>query len=361
MGIKKNQSKKRNEKKSKSFVKEVSETPDEDHITLYPISKEMLDQESSEQINLRMKNALEFAFFSLEREEKREQNLVNKAGMLLGIVSTVFTLLLMATPVLMEHSYIPDYMLSYFYKTFFVLVTPAIVCILLAFFIGTGSMENGKKFFQEIEKNKKDYICQSHYDNKKIDLLNKAQTVKKYCNGIRFFLLCISLFLLVLAVSMSLPTMEKSSEEGFAADREVSAIDGTLGDYVYPNLIDAKFRLNECSYHLKSKDKVFDPTNFYDIGFIEQYVKDGKDTAQFIRRSFGLALAHLEMAREQIDRATSLFRYSRNLTPKSRRKIEKELYDCEKRYADLKILSLGIGVRLEKYPVEKTESEDQNE
>lgn len=342
---------KRVEKKPKFIVKETSVTKSDSQNDLVSDDVAILTQDSAEQINLRTKNALEFAIFSFEREEKDEQNLINKVGLSLGVVSTVLTLLLMATPVMMERNYIADGDIAFFYKHFPMEATCCVLCLWLALFFDFGvNQKNGKEFLTEIENDRDNYVFQSQYDNKRIEILAKAQSGKQRNNLFRFFLLGIGMFSFVLAFKKCLPILipDGTSIGDVVGDNEFMPIENIIDDFVYPNLNDAESRLKECAFALKVENDVFNPL----VGAEEQTSLE----SDYIRHCYGFAIAHLKMVREQLDRATLLFRESRNLRAKDRRSLEEELYGCEKRYADLKKLSLGIGVWIEGRPeIEKTE------
>ena len=63
---------------------------------------ETFETQAEEQFALRMGNVKDFAKFSYELEEKREQSIVNQTGQMLTAFSVTSATILMAVPILIE-------------------------------------------------------------------------------------------------------------------------------------------------------------------------------------------------------------------------------------------------------------------
>ena len=69
----------------------------ENEEAISPENNKMPDPDSREQTALRLKNVVEFAQFSYELEDKREQSLITQSGQMLTAFSVTSAALLMAS------------------------------------------------------------------------------------------------------------------------------------------------------------------------------------------------------------------------------------------------------------------------
>lgn len=149
------------------------------------------DLQSEEQVSLRLKNVAEFARFSFELEEKREQSVVHQTGQMLTAFSVTSAVVLMLVPLLLEHTCLPNRLILFSAGVALALILAGMafaVCSQWRFKYET--MLDGKKLLQKIEEAKEKHMRQFQYDYQWIDQLEKIQVSKmenddKRCSLIR--------------------------------------------------------------------------------------------------------------------------------------------------------------------------------
>ena len=164
-------------------------------------NNKMPDPESIEQTALRLKNVVEFAKFSYELEDKREQSLINQSGQMLTAFSVTSAALLMAIPVLIEYTDINKHMVL---TTAGIVLGLMIISMVLAMIsqwrFKYATMMNGEELLQKIEADKTHHVYQSQYDYQWVDQLTVIQNSKKKNNDKRYMLINISMIAFFAAV-----------------------------------------------------------------------------------------------------------------------------------------------------------------
>lgn len=181
--------------------KEIEGSENEAAISLE--NNKMPDPESREQTALRLKNVVEFAKFSYELENKREQSLINQSGQMLTAFSVASAALLMAIPILIEHTVINKHM---------VLMTAGIVLALMIISMAFAmvsqwrfrydTMMNGEELLHKIEADKDHHVYQLQYDYQWVDQLTVIQNSKKKNNDKRYILINLSMIAFFAAVAV---------------------------------------------------------------------------------------------------------------------------------------------------------------
>lgn len=169
--------------------------------TINTVNDDITDPESKEQIELRLSNIVEFAKFSYELEDKREQSLINQAGQMLTAFSVASAALLMAVPILIEHTAIPRHMVLT--STGIVLVFMIISMVLAVvsqWRFRYATMMNGEELLRKIEADKSHHVYQSQYDYQWVDQLKVMQDSKKKNNDKRYMLIQASMIVFFVAV-----------------------------------------------------------------------------------------------------------------------------------------------------------------
>lgn len=157
---------------------------------------------SIEQETLRMKNVAEFAKFSFELEEKREQSVINQAGQMLMAFSVTSVAELMAVPILIEHTNLPDCMILFssgLILTF--LLASMTLAIISQWRFHYKTMFNGKELLQRVEADVYRHAFQPQYDFQWILQLSAIQESKKKNNDIRCNLIQASMIAFFVAVA----------------------------------------------------------------------------------------------------------------------------------------------------------------
>ena len=174
----------------------------ENEEAISPENNKMPDPDSREQTALRLKNVVEFAQFSYELEDKREQSLITQSGQMLTAFSVTSAALLMAIPILIEHTDINKHM---------VLTTAVIVLALMIISMVFAmvsqwrfkyiTMMNGEELLQKIEADKSHHLFQPQYDYQWVDQLKAIQDSKKKNNDKRYLLIHASMIVFFAAVA----------------------------------------------------------------------------------------------------------------------------------------------------------------
>ena len=174
----------------------------ENEEAISPENNKMPDPDSREQTALRLKNVVEFAQFSYELEDKREQSLITQSGQMLTAFSVTSAALLMAIPILIEHTDINKHM---------VLTTAVIVLALMIISMVFAmvsqwrfkyvTMMNGEELLQKIEADKTHHVYQPQYDYQWVNQLTVIQNSKKKNNDKRYILINISMIAFFAAVA----------------------------------------------------------------------------------------------------------------------------------------------------------------
>ena len=164
-------------------------------------ANESQDPDSAEQITLRMKNIVEFAKFSFDLEEKREQSLINQSGQMLTAFSVTSAALLMAAPVFLEYTSISrlNILISAGIVLFFMLVSMVLAVIAQWRFEYT-TMMNGEELLHKIEEDPDNHVFQAQYDYQWVNQLEEIQDSKKQNNDKRYKLIRASMVMFFVAV-----------------------------------------------------------------------------------------------------------------------------------------------------------------
>lgn len=159
------------------------------------------DPQSKEQTELRTKNLVEFAKYSFELEEKREQSLINQSGMLLTAFSVSSALLLMAVPILIEHTSIPKGKILLFAGiALFLMLVSMLLAVISQWRFRYVTMMNGEELLKKVEEHLESHVFQSQYDYQWIDQLKNIQNSKKKNNDRRYHFVHASMIAFLLSI-----------------------------------------------------------------------------------------------------------------------------------------------------------------
>lgn len=160
------------------------------------------DPQSKKQIKLRMKNVVNFAKFSFELEEKREQSLVNQSGQMLTAFSVVSAAILMAVPILIDYTSVSKRIILI---SAGITLAPMLLSMALALLsrwrFSYVTMITGQELLQKIEANANNHVYQYQYDYQWLDQLANIQNSKKKNNDIRGILIYASMIVFFYAVA----------------------------------------------------------------------------------------------------------------------------------------------------------------
>lgn len=165
-------------------------------------NKETPDPQSKKQITLRLKNVVDFAKFSFELEEKREQGLVNQSGQMLTAFSVVSAAILMAVQILIDCEIVSKRIILI---SAGVTLAPMFLSMALALLsrwrFSYVTMITGQELLQKIEANANNHVYQYQYDYQWLDQLANIQNSKKKNNDIRGILIYASMTVFFYAVA----------------------------------------------------------------------------------------------------------------------------------------------------------------
>ena len=161
-----------------------------------------IDPQSQEQVHLRAKNMVEFAKFSYELEEKREQSLIEQSSQMLTAFSVASAALLMAVPIILEYTCIAKrkILLSAGLVLLFMLIS-MVLAVISQWRFKYKTMMNGDELLQKIEADANDHVYQAQYDYQWIDQLKEIQESKKKNNDKRYRLIHASMVFFFVATS----------------------------------------------------------------------------------------------------------------------------------------------------------------
>jgi len=155
-------------------------------------SVETTESMSLEQKNRLYENAMEFARFSFELEEKREQSLINQSIQMLTAFAVTSVALLMAIPVFIECATISRDVFLFSACLIFILMLISMAPAMLSRWrFKYRTMIDGKEFLNHLKSQEKEQQWQ--YDWQWIDQLSKIQRSKKKNNDIQVRLIKISM------------------------------------------------------------------------------------------------------------------------------------------------------------------------
>ena len=164
-------------------------------------SENELNLQSTEQTLLRTKNVVEFAKFSYELEEKREQSLLSQSGHLLTLFSVSSAILFTTVPVLLSYTnFDTGRILLFSGISLSILLVSMLLAVISQWRFGYETMMNGEELLQKIKENINSYAYQSHYDYQWIDQLKLIQDSKKKNNDKRYKLINASMILFFIAI-----------------------------------------------------------------------------------------------------------------------------------------------------------------
>ncbi len=180
--------------------KQKSKTTQEANQTI--ISDNAPDPQSEEQITLRLKNIVEFAKFSYELEEKREQSLINQSGQMLTAFSVASATILMAVPVLIEHTCISKCMILISAGvTLALMLLSMVLAVISQWRFKYTTMMTGEELLQKVESDMDNHVYQSQYDYQWLNQLKEIQVSKKKNNDKRYRLIHASMIVFFAAVA----------------------------------------------------------------------------------------------------------------------------------------------------------------
>lgn len=169
---------------------------------LMNVADETPDPESEEQITLRLKNIVEFAKFSYELEEKREQSLINQSGHMLTAFSIASAAILMAAPFLLEYTSLSKRMIILTAGIVIVFIVISMVLALISQWrFKYTTMMNGEELLKKVEKDVNNHVFQFQYDYQWLDQLKEIQNSKKENNDKRYKLIHASMVVFFIAVA----------------------------------------------------------------------------------------------------------------------------------------------------------------
>lgn len=148
-----------------------------------------------------MQNVAAFGKFSFELEEKREQSLITQSGHLLTVLSILTAAILMALPLLIDHTIIPQ---SQILAASGIVLAPLIVsivlCVITQWRFGYQTMMNATAFQEKISADLKSYPSQAQYDFQWCNQLSEIQDSRKKNNDTRVKLIKGAICSLLLSV-----------------------------------------------------------------------------------------------------------------------------------------------------------------
>lgn len=153
-----------------------------------------------------MKNSVAFAKLSFDLEERREQSLISQSNSMLTAFSLYSAALLMAIPILIVHSPVPDHqILSCALLVFIPIVASLFLTLLAQWRYRYQTMQTGDVFRLEIENNLNAYKYQYQYDYQMIQQLTIVQNSKIKINNkrLRFIQAAMVLFLISCGILVS--------------------------------------------------------------------------------------------------------------------------------------------------------------
>ena len=152
---------------------------------------------------LRMEYAKELGKFSLELEEKREQSILNQSGQMLTAFSLFSAAILMAVPIVIEHSNIPAHQVMYLAELAFIpLIISLALAIIAQWRFRYQTMLNATEFENCLYRNREEYQERADYDWQWICQLSDVQKSKKANNDKRVLLVKLSMALFLASVGM---------------------------------------------------------------------------------------------------------------------------------------------------------------
>lgn len=165
-------------------------------------ANEQIDPQSQEQVHLRTKNMVEFAKFSYELEEKREQSLIEQSSQMLTAFSVASAALLMAVPIILDNISISKrkVLLSAGLVLFFMLIS-MVLAVISQWRFKYKTMMNGEELLQKVEANAESHIYQAQYDYQWIDQIKEIQESKKKNNDKRYRLIHASMIFFFVATA----------------------------------------------------------------------------------------------------------------------------------------------------------------
>ena len=162
-----------------------------------PLTKEQIDRS-----DFCLKNVVKFAKFSFKLEEKREQSVINQSGQMLTALSVASATILMAVPILIEHTSISKLeILISAGIVLALLLTSMTLAVLAQWRFKYVTMKTGEELLQEINKDAENHQHQHQYDSQWINQLNEIQNSKKKNNDLRCKLIIASMGAFFLAVA----------------------------------------------------------------------------------------------------------------------------------------------------------------
>ena len=181
-------------KKKKSPVTENKEQAIEDIKTI--------DPDSIEQVELRTKNIVEFAKFSFTLEETREQSLLNQSSHMITAFSVTSAALLMAVPIILEHTSKPKHSIILLSAGIVIALTvlSMVLAVISQWRFEYKTMITGEEIRKIIEDDKASYVYQAQYDYQWIDQLSIIQDRKKQNDDKRYRLINASMIVFLLAI-----------------------------------------------------------------------------------------------------------------------------------------------------------------
>lgn len=153
--------------------------------------------------DMKMRNALSFGRFSFDLEEKREQSIITQSSHMLTAFSLFSAALLMAIPIVIDHTSIPDnQVLSAAGLSFITFIASLILTIVAQWRFKYQTMKTAEQFRDEILSNESTYQYQSQYDYQWIIQITEVQKSKKKNNDRRVGLIKAAMICFLVAVGI---------------------------------------------------------------------------------------------------------------------------------------------------------------
>lgn len=160
------------------------------------------DPHSIEQETLRMEKVAEFARFSLQLEEKREQSILNQSGQMLTAFSVSSAAMLMAIPILLDYTSIsPCVILLSAGIVLAFMIASMVLAVISQWRFKYKTMFNGKELLQKVEADISRHTLKPQYDYQWIDQLSMLQESKRKNNDKRCNLVIASMIAFFTAIA----------------------------------------------------------------------------------------------------------------------------------------------------------------
>ena len=156
-----------------------------------------------EETSLRLKNVVELGKYSFDLEEKREQSLISQSGQILTAISLFSAGILMALPILLTYTSIPESRLMLVAGiTGLSIIISLFLSIMTQWRFRYLSLMTAEEFRTETEEDADHYQFQFQYDYQWIQQLSSIQKAKRINNNKRVRFLMASMVFFLIGVTI---------------------------------------------------------------------------------------------------------------------------------------------------------------